>query len=81
MRSPILLAPTLIELALMAALWSRVRQPAPDAALTPAERSAEIRALHKEKSAISSRLSVLESQGQQFLPRGGEPVHSTRSGD
>jgi hypothetical protein len=74
MKSPILFAPTLIELAFMAALCSPEARAPASPTLTPAQRNAEIRELHREGDAISARLNSLESQGHQFLPRGMGPA-------
>jgi hypothetical protein len=70
MKSPLLFAPTLIELVFVAALCGQDAHVPAHPALTPAQRAAEIRQLHKQLHAISSRLNVLESQGHSFLPRG-----------
>lgn len=76
MKSPILFAPAILELAMIAALWSQDGVHAPAPVLTPAQRDAEIRELRKELNDISARLETLESQGHQFLPRGvsADPV-------
>lgn len=68
MKSAILLLPTLLQIAFILAFHSEAIAPP---RLTPDERRGEIRELRSELKGITARLHGLESQGQQFVPRGG----------
>jgi hypothetical protein len=67
MKFPLLIVPALLPFAFAVALHSQTAAPAP---MTAEERDAEIRELHQELDAISKRLSSLEAQGHEFVPRG-----------
>jgi hypothetical protein len=94
MKSPIVVLPVLLQIALVVALCTQSSStpvPAPVQAPLPlssaAEGSAEITQLHHQREQIEARLAALESRTTVFLPRGmggvadGAPPPPTPSPD
>jgi len=75
MKFAILLLPTLLQIAFILAIHSEAIAPPP---LTPVQRHGEIRQLRSELKGITARLDGLQSQGQQFMPRGGLSADTSR---
>jgi hypothetical protein len=88
MKSPIVVLPVLLQIALVAALYtysSSTPAPVPEPLPSPVEGSAEVRQLHQQRAQIEAKLADLESRTIVFLPRGiggvadGAPPPSTPS--
>jgi hypothetical protein len=69
MKTPIIIFPTLVQVAAVAALYfAATASPAPSPA--PSMPTTEIRQLHQQRDQIESRIAALEGDTRVFLPRG-----------
>jgi hypothetical protein len=73
MKSPIVVLPVLLQIALVAALYthsSSTPSPVPAPVPSSVEGRAEIRQLQQQREEIEARLAALESRTRVVLPRG-----------
>jgi hypothetical protein len=77
MKSPIVVLPVLLQIALVAALYtysSSTPAPTPAPLPSPVGGGAEVRQLHHQREEIEARLAALENTTKVVVPRGmGSP--------